>query len=234
MIITLSKKPKNPIIIEGFPGFGLVGNISTEFLIDHLHAEQIGSIKMEESSPMIAIHEGKVIHPVGIFYDKENNILILHAIASTQGIEWKMAEIITQLAEDLQAREVICLEGVVGGDETDVRSFYFSNQKSSEKKFESIKVEKLKEGVIVGVTGALLLEKDLPISSIFVETHSAMPDSKAAAKIIEVLDKYLGLAVDYKPLLKQAEEFERKLKSIIAQKNTVADEQEKKRLSYIS
>jgi len=234
MKVELSKRPKNPIIIEGFPGFGLVGNISTEFLIDHLHAEQIGSIKLEESSPMIAIHSGKVVHPIGIFYDKENNIVIVHVIASAQGIEWKMAEIISKLAEDLQAREVICIEGVVGGEDGSSRSFYFSNKKSSEKKFEEIKIDKLKEGIVVGVTGALLLEKDLPVSSIFVETHSAMPDSKAAAKAIEVLDKYLGLNVDYKPLLKQAQEFENKLKTLMAQKNTVADAQEKKRMSYIS
>ena len=233
MKIELNKKPKNPIIIEGFPGFGLVGNISTEFLIEHLGAEQIGSIKVEESSPMIAIHGGKVVHPIGIFYDKKNNIVLVHVITSAQGIEWKMAEVVAKLAKDLQAKEIICLEGVVGGGKT-TNSFYFTNKKPKEKKFDEANVKKLNEGIVVGVTGALLLEKDLPVSSIFVETQSAMPDSKAAAKVIEVLDRYLGLKVDYKPLLKQAEVFEKKLKGILSQKNAVADAQEKKKLSYIS
>jgi uncharacterized protein len=233
MNIELTKKPKNPTIIEGFPGFGLVGSISTEFLIEHLGAEQIGSIRLEESAPMIAIHNGKVIHPIGIFYDSKTNIVIVHVIASAQGIEWKMADVIKQLASELQAKEIICLEGVIGGDDSS-KSFYFANQKSTEKRFESLKVDKLKEGIVVGVTGALLLEGGLPVSSIFVETHSAMPDSKAAAKVIEVLDKYLGLEIDYKPLLKQAEEFEKKLKMLIAKKNEVTDEQEKKKMSYIS
>jgi len=31
MKIILDKKPKNPIIIEGFPGFGLVSTIACEF-----------------------------------------------------------------------------------------------------------------------------------------------------------------------------------------------------------
>jgi len=233
MQIELTKKPKNPIIIEGFPGFGLVGNISTEFLIDHLNAEQIGSIRIEESSPMIAIHSGKVIHPIGIFYDKKNNIVIVHVIANAQGIEWKIAEVIKQLAKDLDAKEIICLEGVVGGDDKS-RSFYFANNKEGDRKFNALKIEKLNEGIVVGVTGALLLEQNIPVSSIFVETHSAMPDSKAAAKAIEVIDKYLGLQVDYKPLMKQAEEFEKKLKSLMAQKNAVVTEQEKKEKSYIS
>lgn len=233
MKIELTKTPKNPVIIEGFPGFGLVGNISTEFLIQHLKAEQIGSIKMEESAPMVAIHEGKVVHPIGIFYDKKNNIILLHVITSPQGVEWKMAEIVKDLAKQLQAKEIICLEGVVGGDNT-TRSFYFTNKKTNDKRFEDVAVKKLNEGIVVGVTGALLLEENISVSSIFVETHSAMPDSKAAAKAIEVLDKYLGLQVDYKPLLKQAQEFEKKLKGMMAQKNAVSDEQEKKRMSYIS
>ena len=42
MKIVLTEKPKNAILIEGFPGFGLVGTITTEFLIDHLKAKKIG------------------------------------------------------------------------------------------------------------------------------------------------------------------------------------------------
>ena len=40
--LELWKKPKGATIIEGFPGYGLVGPITTEFLIDHLKTEQIG------------------------------------------------------------------------------------------------------------------------------------------------------------------------------------------------
>ena len=36
MKIELSTKPKSPTIIGGFPGFGLVGMIATEYLINHL------------------------------------------------------------------------------------------------------------------------------------------------------------------------------------------------------
>jgi predicted ATP-grasp superfamily ATP-dependent carboligase len=61
-----------------------------------------------------------------------------------------------------------------------------------------------------------------------------MPDSKAAAKAVEALDKYLNLNIDYKPLLKQAEKFEDKLKHILEQKEQTVSEQEKKKLSYIS
>ncbi len=235
MQLTLYKKPKNPIIIVGFPGFGLVGNIVTEFLIEHLNTEQIGHIRIEETTPLIAVHEGKVVEPIGISYDKKNNIILLHVITSSAGIEWQLTQQILKLAEDLGAKEILSFEGVVSQDMSkETESFYFTNNKLCEDKFKKAKIVKLNEGIVVGVTGALLLEKKQPISAIFVETHSNMPDSKAAAKAVEALDKYLNLNIDYKPLLKQAEKFEDKLKHILEQKEQTVSEQEKKKLSYIS
>ena len=71
MEIKLSKKPKNPIIIEAFPGFGLVGTIAGEFLLEHLEVEQIGKIIFDEMPAMVAIHENKIVEPLGVFYNKK-------------------------------------------------------------------------------------------------------------------------------------------------------------------
>jgi len=112
--------------------------------------------------------------------------------------------------------------------------FFYSNNEKNKNKFKKIKVEPLKEGIIIGVTGAILLRAEkIPVSCIFAETHSSLPDSKAAAKVIEVLDKYLGLKVDYKPLLVQAEKFEGKLKSLLTESQKAQQISEKKQLSYV-
>ena len=113
------------------------------------------------------------------------------------------------------------------------RVFFYSNNGKSRKKFEKI-AEPLKEGIIIGVTGAVLLRiEKMPVSCIFAETHTNLPDSKAAAKIIEALDKYLGLEVDYKPLIAQAEKFEEKLKGILSDTNHAQQLSEQKKLSYV-
>ena len=112
MKINLTKKPKNPIIIEGFPGFGLVGTIASEFLIDHLETEQIGKIWMHELPAMVAIHEGEVIEPIGIFYNKKYNLIIIHGIIGITGLEWKITDAIIDMAKDLKAKEIISLEGI--------------------------------------------------------------------------------------------------------------------------
>jgi len=231
MKVILDKKPKSPIIVEGFPGFGLVGTIATEYLIRHLDAKQIGRIRVKEVAPVVAIHEGEAVEPLGIFYDKKHNIVILHALTSVQGIEWDLAEAIEGLAKQLKAKEVISIEGIGGSKANPKNGVYYVG---GSKKMDTAGARELQEGIIMGVSGALMLKKGLKTSFIFAETQSALPDSRAAAKIIKILDKYLGLKVDPKPLLKKADEFEKKLKGLMKKAGKSKDVRDKKsQLSYL-
>jgi len=214
MKVELKQKPKSPTIIEGFPGFGLVGTISTEFLIKHLNAVKIGRMTSNDMIPLAAVHDMKVVEPIGIFYDKKNNLVIIHAMSPVKGLEWKIAAAIGKLARDLNAKEIISIEAIGSMQKSDgkPKTFYFSENK----KIKNINLLPLKEGMVMGVTGALMVNNPELISALFVESHVSVGDSKAAAKIIEVLDNYLGLKVDYKPLLKSAADFEKTLKGILS------------------
>ncbi len=234
MKIILDKKPKNPTLIEGFPGFGLVATIACEFLLDHLKTEQIGRIIFEESQPMIAIHNNEVVEPLGVFYNKSYNIIIVHAVTPSQGKEWELADVIVDIAKQLQAKEIVSLEGVGSGEAVkESRAFFYSSEEKKRRKFKEIGIEPLKEGIIMGVTGALLIKTQKPMSCIFAEAHTNLPDSKAAAKVIETLDKYLGLKVDYKPLLEQATKFEGKLQNLMEKSQQAQQMADKKKLSYV-
>ncbi len=80
------------------------------------------------------------------------------------------------------------------------------------------------EGVITGVAGVLLNEgkrRDFNVVSLLAEAHSNYPDARAAAKIIEVLDRLvLNIHIDSKPLYKEAEAIEMQIKSIRSQAKT--------------
>ena len=228
--LELWKKPKkNPVLIEGFPGFGLVSTIVAEFLIDHLNAKQIGRLYTRKIPPIIAIHQGKVIEPLAIFYAEKENIIILRAIATVNKVEWDIADAMLELAEKLDGEEIISIEGV--GSEVEKKGepkvFFYSDDEKKRKKLKSIGLDPLNEGIIVGVTGSLL-SKQKGASFLFVESYSNMPDSRAAAKIIQVLDKYLDLNIDYKPLLKKAEVFETKIKDILVRGGEASKQKEEK------
>ena len=231
MQITLNKDANvksGATLIEGFPGFGLVGTIATEFLIEHLNTRIIGTFDAKELPATTAIHNGKVVQPMAIHYAEAENLIILHTILSVKGFEWQTATEVERVAKELKVKEIISLEGVnamLPSQETQV--YTYGNEK-----FEKLGAKAMQESIIMGVTAILLLRCKMT-SCLFAETHSGLPDSKAAAAILNILDSYLQLKLDTKPLLKQAEKFEDKLKTIMQQTQQSMDEVDKKKLSYL-
>jgi len=242
MKFELKKEPKEPVVIEGFPGFGFVSTICTGFLIEHLKAKKIGKIVSDEIEPVAAINGGEIIDPIEIFYAKKDNIIILRTLGQVKGHEWELADIIKKLARKLGAREVISLEGVpkeenISGENKDKSAaYYFTDQKNKNKGFEKTNIEKFDKGVIRGVTAALLLKMEnmnLPFSSIFAKASSELPDSRAAGEVIKALDEYLELKVDYDPLFKTAEKMEKKIKEIVKQAEKGDREKVKGKTDYL-
>ncbi len=233
-MLNMTKSVKAKIIIAGFPGFGLVGTIATGYIAEHLKAEKIGTAWFEELPATIAIHENKIVHPISFYHSKKYGIIIAHGITGNVGIEWKIASILKELAKKTGVKKIITIEGVGSQNpEPEARTYYYTSEEKEKKKMERAGCQQLREGIIMGVTSALMIQPPEQITTIFTEAHAQIPDSKAAAKVIEVLDKYMGLGVDYKPLIRDAEKFEQKLKSIIKQgvqaQKKMDDEQE----SYI-
>ena len=234
--LVLKKKPKGVTILDGFPGIGLIGTITTEFLVEHLKTDQIGSVLVDNVPAIIAVHNNKLIEPVSVHYNKKHNLVLLHSISAGDGAGWTMAKVIQQLAAELQAKEIISVEGVGSAKPSNTTNVYYFTTDAKKKAALDRIAKPLQEGIVVGVTGALLAcagDCPTPVTAIFAETHSNLPDSKAAAEIIKALDAYLELDVDPKPLIKQAEAFEQKLKMLVSQAQQTTDLQKKKTLSYL-
>jgi predicted ATP-grasp superfamily ATP-dependent carboligase len=207
MKLILEKKPKKPTMIHGSPNFGLVSTITIKFLLDHLDTEEIGSIESEHLTPLTAIHKGKLVKPISLFYNSKYNLLLVQSLSEAAGFEWELAETLVDLAKTVDAKEVITLESTPGHEEK--TSLFYYSQKNKVKG-----IEPIKESLIMGTTAAFLLKgKELNSTCIFAEAHSQLPDSEAAAKVIETLNSHLGLQVDTKPLLEQARKFELSLRN---------------------
>ncbi|HLC85749.1 MAG TPA: PAC2 family protein [Candidatus Nanoarchaeia archaeon] len=229
MKFVLNKKPKNPVIISGFPSIGLISTITTKFLTDHLEVEDIGYIESENLVPLTAIHNSRIVHPITFYYNKKYNLLIIQSLTDVQGFEWDLANTLLEVGRAVNAKELIVVEGIPNHVENEINLYYFSSKSK-------YKLKPLTEGVVMGTTAALLLKaEDFPVTCIFAEAHSQLPDSEAAAKVVEALDDHMNLKLDYRPLLEAAKKFEKNLKIMLEKKkenisNTTS--QEKKELSY--
>ena len=131
MKLVLNKKPRGAKIIEGFPGFGLIGTIATEYIINHLDCELIGKFWFDELPATVAIHEEKLVNPIGIYYNKKNHLVIIHSISAASGVEWKAADLVLKVARQIGSKEIISLEGVASPMMVEAsRVFYYSNRET--------------------------------------------------------------------------------------------------------
>ena len=243
MTIELYKKPKNVTIIEGFPGFGLVGSITTEFLVDHLHAELIGKIFLPKQPAIATIHKSSIVYPMSIYYSKEKNLIILEGLYVVPGSEWDIASDILKIAEETKAKDIISLEGVhlppkqgADGEAANEKepSVYFYTSNWDQKPLKSLGYESINEGVVMGVSGSLLLKnRNYPHCCLFVEARIKYPDSAAAAKLIDTLNKIIKINIDYAPLLESAKEFEEKLKGIVMNTENAKKINDQKQMNYV-
>ena len=224
---------KDATIIEGFPGVGLVASIATEYLIEHLGAKLIGKMIYKQSAPIAAIHNFNVIEPFGIYYSEEKNIVLIHGLSNSRGLEWDIADDIISFAEQNSVKNIISLEGVPSNSATPRNFFYTQNEKLSNM-FSKLKAQPIKNGVILGVTSALLIKNEhIPQACLFVESHPSLPDSKGAALLVEDLNYLFEVNIDVKPLLDQAKIFEDKLKQILTNTKQASEIQKQKILNYV-
>jgi uncharacterized protein len=220
MKIHLHEKPQNVRLVLGFPGFGLVGTIATKFLIEHLEVKRIGEIESDKLLPLAAVHKNKLIGPLDLFYNKKYNMVILQTLSELAGMEWNMAETVDELARGLKAKEIVILEGLPSNKAKGTMKTYFYSD-NNPKMGKELGLPFLEEGIMMGVTASVMLRvENLPVSSILAESPSKLPDSEAAANAIKTLDKYWNLEIDYKPLMKQAKNFEAMLGELTTKMKT--------------
>lgn len=77
IISELNGSQKNAILIAGFPGAGLVGSISTSYIIERLDMHQIACVDSEYISPGVIFVEGKLRHPFRLYSNKEGNVCVI-------------------------------------------------------------------------------------------------------------------------------------------------------------
>jgi len=212
-----------------------VGSIVTQYLIDTLKMEKIGNIYSDELPSIVAFHNNTTFEPISIFYNKHYNLIVIHSLTNVQGIEWKYARTVHEIASKIGAKEIISVDGII----TNKKNSNIIFKTTSKEKIELLKKSggsELNEGVLVGVIASMIVlsmhNPKIPHTAIFSEIKSLFPDSKAAAEIIKFIDSYLGLSIDYEGLIKQAEEFENKLKRILESAREKQRTKEEKNLSY--
>lgn len=211
---------KNPVIIEGFQGIGLVGTLSAQYLCQKLNFERVGYVDSEGVPPIALLVNGEVRNPVKIFTNKERSVVIIESeLSIPRKIIYELSGEIARWAKSIGAREIVCMEGIaVPEEERNAEVLGMSTDPKLLALMVKKGVKKLDNGIVIGMSAALLLksiELGVPATCLMVESRSKFPDGLAAAAMLEVIGRVYGLVVDVTELKSQASAFERKIQKVL-------------------
>ena len=226
------------VVVSAFPSAGLATIVAAHYIIRALKLPRIGRFDSPDVSP-IAIVQGGQVNPMVRAYGRPDLGLVLSEFPPTPAQANALARAIFDGAERRKARLIVCLEGVVPhpvGDESEgeegqsvagiedqppeqVWVAFSRRDPELVKSFEPSGARLLEDGVIGGVSGALLVQglgRNVPVAVFLVSARVAegLPDHRAGAALIEALDRLLPeIEIDTKPLRAQAEQIEKALRA---------------------
>ncbi|MFH0712975.1 MAG: PAC2 family protein [Candidatus Micrarchaeota archaeon] len=207
-------KLKHPVIIEGFPGIGMIGTIASSFLAEKLQMKLIGYFSSPQFPPIAAIHDYVPVSPVRIYASEEHDLVVIFSeMVIPAQLVVPLSEQIIAFAEKYNARAIYSFAGIATPT-PDEKMYAIASTRKLVEDMKKQKFELVKEGATQGVSGVLIAEcaaAKMPAVNFMAQTSVPL-DPRAAAKLIDRVAPLIGIKVDTKPLVVEAEKVETKLK----------------------
>lgn len=232
-------RAKSPIIVIGFPSIGMVGSIAAEFLSRKaLEMKEIGHIKSTDLLPVVLVDKGVPRRPIRIL-EKGNLMVIASELVVPPDLIPFLAEAVVDWSEDLKAKRIITI-GAFADEKLKVNKvphvFGVGATQADLSLLKNVNVDIFKIGAIADLPGLILVEcaeRKFPCIGLFARAQYKLPDPAAAAEVLKVLNRILGLDVDVQPLFEMAKEAEEKLEKILEKYRTsLSKVDQEKRLLY--
>ncbi|TRO52997.1 proteasome assembly chaperone family protein [Candidatus Bathyarchaeota archaeon] len=208
---------KNPILIEGFPGLGMVGSIATNYLIKQLKAKKLAVLYSPHFPYHVIVNKkGSVRLLRGEFYYYknefgENDFIFLVGDSQPQTIEgqFEVANCILDFVETKKVKMVVTIGGYRNEVEETPKVVAVSTNPVLFEKALKAKAQFSEAGTpIVGTAGLLLgLAKFRNIDAVCLlgETRGYLPDPNTAKSVLNILNGLINTSVDLNGLDEEIE-----------------------------
>ncbi|WP_048059101.1 proteasome assembly chaperone family protein [Methanococcus vannielii] len=205
---------KEPLVVVGFPGIGLVGSIASYHLLKNLKLEYLGHFEDPKIPGIMIVEEGIAYPPVRV-YGRDDLLVFFSDVMIPPELVHEMSKNTVDFLENLNPKMVITLEGFASMNPENV--YWVSSSKDVLKPLLSETVGALELGMLGGISGILMKkcnDKNINSACLITETIGLRPDPRGASKIIEILNNYYSINADIGELIKEAENIEEKMKNL--------------------
>ena len=231
------------LVVTCFPSAGFVSSIVAHYLVDRLGLTFVGGARGAGLPPVCLVQEGKPLPPLRFYAGEpichmdrcDKVVLIASEIQVNADLTLSLADSILDWVESSGASQVMMIDSFSHGpdqahsifddDESDESMLGIGSTDSAQETLEQLGVAKLKHGVVGGMSGVMLGEcrrRRIDAMAILAESggdlaNGAIPDARAAARIIERLDGLLpAIKLDTEPLLEEAQRIEEQIREMMA------------------
>jgi uncharacterized protein len=224
-IVDLGPRLNKPNIIVGVPEAGLVGTIASSYLLEQLKLEERGYIDSDLIPPVMVVHDSMARYPVHIF-GKNNVVVVMSEVPLVGRASLEVAREIASWAKSVKANILVGVTGAPSRSREEAQAegkpaiVGVGNDEISLKLIKTSGVSPFNDGVISGFYASLLRSctNDLqPALVLLAESLAQFPDPGAAVAIIGALNNLMGLKVDTKPLVEEAEGIRLKTRELMQQ-----------------
>ncbi|MCI4369433.1 MAG: PAC2 family protein [Thermoplasmata archaeon] len=228
------------IVIDGFPSVGLVSSIVANYLIDTLDMEQIGIVESPSFPTVSLVRNGNPQHPVRIYAGQPSSdrpghvadkiVAFVSEFHPAPNIIYPLANAILDWVQEQRCALVVSPEGLVVERAavdphpgrppklSEVKVYGCASTRRARELYIEPNMNPFTEGVITGIAGVLLNEgrrRGFDVLTFLAEAQADYPDARAAAKVIETINRILlRTPLDPIPLYHEAERIEQQLLSI--------------------
>jgi len=208
---------KNPILVEGLPGIGLVANIAVAFMIKKLKAKILGEIRSTAFPDVSVVEKVGIVKPpfCRLYYYQgkghgERALLLLYGNtqALTRRGQYELCSAILDVSEKFGCKYVITLGGYRPGKKVEKPNLYYAASDPETTKTAAALGAEILGGQIYGVAGLLIglaALRRMRGFCLLAETSGDRLDVIAAREVLRAISGILGLNLDLEEL-KDAEE----------------------------
>jgi hypothetical protein len=243
---------KNPILVEGLPGLGMVGRIAVRFLAKQLNAQRWAFLYSPHFPYYVVVNkkgDTRLLRGEFRFWrnaESESDLVFLTGDSQAQTIEgqYEVADTILEFCRMHGVKTIVSLGGFRMETENTPRVMAAATDQELLNKAVSAGAEVSKAGnPIVGTAGLLLGMahfKHVEALCLLSETRGYLPDPRSAKSMLAVLVKLLGVDADLAGLDKEivkAEQIVDRMKQIEKNREEHQQklrEQEEGKVKYIS
>ena len=206
-------KLKSPVVIEGFPGIGMVGTIGASYLAETLGMTLIAHISSSHFPPIAAVHDYVPVSPARIYASEKHDLIVLFSeFVIPPEVVYPLTQKIIEFAKAKKAKAIYSL-AAIASPVPDQNFYAIASTKQMGEMLKKAKVELVREGATQGVSGLLIAEcanRQFPAANLMIQTGFPL-DPVGAARLLDKTGELTGRKFDTAKLRQQGQQAQEKL-----------------------